>query len=390
MNEDKATIYHRLRRRTELLSSGAAAVLLLTLLLTGWSLYLREVGSVLGMAISRGFEEPGTVLGFAIALSLLLLIVELPFAFYQGYALEHRFELSNQKPVQWAFDHAKAAMLGVVFTSAGASIVYWTLRSNRSWWWVLSAAIFAVIMVGIVQLAPVLLLPLFYKFKPLDRPALVERLLALASRARTGVVGVYEWVLSAHTKKANAALAGMGRTRRILLSDTLLSAYTDDEIEVVLAHELAHHVHRDLWRGMALQTGLLVAGFFSADVVLTRLTDTLALRGVDDPAGLPLLMLVGGACSLLFLPLANALSRAHERRADRYALESTGQCDAFISAMKRLSQQNLAEEYPSRLVQWLFYSHPPIRERIEAARAWGAGAVHKEDGKRPTIEGEVA
>ena len=98
------------------------------------------------------------------------------------------------------------------------------------------------------------LLPIFYKFKPLDRPALVDRLMALATRARTDVVGVFEWVLSGHTRKANAALAGMGRTRRILLSDTLLADYSEDEIEVILAHELAHHVHRDLWRGIAVQT----------------------------------------------------------------------------------------------------------------------------------------
>ncbi len=398
MNEDKAGRYHRLRRRAELLSTAAAGAVLLTLLLTGWSLNLREIGSVVGMAVGRGFEEPGTVVGLAVALSLLLLVLELPFAFYQGYALEHRYGLSNQKLAQWSLDQVKAALLGILFTATGASIVYWTLRSRPEWWWAMSAAIFAIIMVGLVQLAPVLILPLFYKFKRLDRPALVDRLLALAERAQTRVGGVYEWALSAHTKKANAALAGMGRTRRILLSDTLLSGYSDNEIEAVLAHELSHHVHHDLWRGMALQTGLLFAGFFAADVALTRLVDTLALRGLDDPAGLPLLMLVGGACSFVFMPLANALSRARERRADRYALDATGQQEPFISAMRRLAQQNLAEDQPSRLIEWLFYSHPPIRERIDAARRWaprgGENAegteTRKVKGDRQNIDGEVA
>jgi STE24 endopeptidase len=141
----------------------------------------------------------------------------------------------------------------------------------------------------------------------------------------------------------------------------------------VLAHELSHHVHHDLWRGVAFQTTMLFVALFAAHLALRAWADRLELRGVDDPAGLPLLMLVGGACSLVMMPLANALSRTHERRADRFALDTTGRPAAFISAMRRLSQQNLAEDYPSRLVQWLFYSHPPIRERIDAARAWERG-----------------
>lgn len=370
MNEDKASRYHRLRRRADLLGTAAAGAVLLALLLTGWSLQLRELGSVLGMTIERGYEEPGTVVGFTIGLFLLMQLIELPFSYYQGYLLERRYDLSTQSLRHWALDYAKAAALGLVFAVVGVSIVYWTIRDTGPWWWVVSAGVFAVLTIGIVQLAPVVVLPLFYTFTPLERPQLVSRLLALAERAGSRAVGVYEWALSAHTRKANAALAGIGRTRRILLSDTLLSGYTDDEIEVILAHELSHHVHHDLWRGIALQTVCLVAGFFVAHLALVALADRLALRGIDDPAGLPLLLLVGGLCSLAFQPLANALSRAHERRADRYALETTGQPAAFISAMRRLSQQNLAEEFPSALVQWVFYSHPPIRTRIEAARAW--------------------
>lgn len=370
MNEDKATRYHRLRRRAEVLGTLAAGVVLLALILTNGALNLRERASM--MAGLAGFEEVITVISFAIGLSLLLHIVELPFAYYQGYVLEHRYGLSNQTLNHWLKDQVKAGVLALVFAAIGASIVYAALRSSPQWWWLISAVTFALAMIVLAQLAPVLLLPLFYRFKPLDRPALVARLMALAARANTQIRGVFEWTLSAHTKKANAALTGMGGTRRILLSDTLLADYSDDEIEVVLAHELSHHVHHDLWRSVATQTALLVAGFYAAHVALTRLADRLELRGLDDPAGLPLLLLVGGVCSCLFLPIANALSRRHERRADRYALDMTHQPEAFISAMKRLSQQNMAEEHPSRLVQWLFYSHPPIRQRIEAAREWAA------------------
>ena len=372
-NEDKATRYHRLKRRAEILSTLAAGAVLLALLWTGAGLYLREVASFFGMNVLF-FEDAATVAAFAVIITLILHAVELPFAFYQGFVLEHRYELSTETPAQWARDQLKGLALAIVFGVAGASIIYWAIRTSPDWWWAVAAAIFTAVSIGLVQLAPVVLLPLFYSFKPLDRPALVERLTRLAERARTRIAGVYEWALSAHTKKANAALTGMGRTRRILLSDTLLADYSDDEIEVVLAHELSHHVHHDLWRGVALQTLFLFIGFFVAARALVMFADPLALRGLDDPAGLSLLLLVGGVSSLVFMPLANAVSRVHERRADRYALESTRQPAAFISAMKRLSQQNLAEEHPSRLVQWLFYSHPPIKERIESARQWQSDA----------------
>jgi STE24 endopeptidase len=369
LNEDRASRYHRLRRRADLLGTAAAAVFLLWLLLSGTSFYLREIASFV-IGATPGYEDVATAFAFGVVIALLLTVIESPFALYQGYLLEHRYGLSNQTLGRWARDHGKGASLSILFGGIGAAIVYATLDWTASWWWAVSAAIFAVVMVGLVQLAPVLLLPLFYSFKPLDRPSLVVRLMKLAERGRTKVGGVYEWALGAHTKKANAALAGLGRTRRILLSDTLLADYSDDEIEVVLAHELSHHVHHDLWRAMAFQTGLLFVAFFAAHLALLSLNDTLALRGINDPAGLPLLLLVGGACSFLLMPVANALSRSHERRADRYALDTTRLPDAFISAMKRLSQQNLAEEHPSRLVQWLFYSHPPIRDRIDAARGW--------------------
>ncbi|HEX6163148.1 MAG TPA: M48 family metallopeptidase [Vicinamibacterales bacterium] len=376
MNEDKATRYHRLRRRADLVGTAAAGVFLLALLLLGGAHRLREVGAAIAQWAPGGIEEGITVAVLTVLLVLLLQILELPFAFYQGHLLEHRYGLSTQTAAHWLSDYGKGVALGVVLAAAGTSVMYWALRQSPDHWWWMSAAVFALATIALARIAPVLLLPIFYKFKPLDRPALVDRLMALATRARTDVVGVFEWVLSSHTRKANAALAGMGRTRRILLSDTLLADYSEDEIEVILAHELAHHVHRDLWRGIALQSVIMAGGFFVADLVLRAVADPLALRGMSDPAGLPALLLAGGVWTFLALPLANAMSRAQERAADRYALTTTRNVDAFVTAMKRLSQQNLAEEYPSPIVRWLFYSHPPIRERIEAARAFAREGTH--------------
>jgi STE24 endopeptidase len=218
----------------------------------------------------------------------------------------------------------------------------------------------------------VLLLPLFYGVKPLAREELRARLVALAERAGARVLGAYEWGLGEKTKRANAALTGLGRTRRILVSDTMLVEYPDEEIEIVLAHELAHHMHGDIWKGMLFESLLVIAGFYVAARVLEATSRPLGLDGPADVAGLPLLLLAAGAVTLVMLPAAHALSRAYERRADRFALELTGNPGAFISAMRRLGAQNLAEEQPSRIIQWLFYSHPPIRERIAAAQAFKA------------------
>jgi STE24 endopeptidase len=248
--------------------------------------------------------------------------------------------------------------------------VYWCMWLSPERWWLIAGSVFALLIVGLTNLAPVVLLPLFYSVKPLARDALRARLLALAQRAGARVLGAYEWGLAAKTKKANAALAGIGGTRRILVSDTMLSEYSDEEIEVVLAHEIAHHVHGDIWKGIAFESALILAGFFLASRVMSALARPLGLRGIDDVAGLPLLLLTAGAVSVVMVPLAHAMSRAFERRADRFALDLTRNPSAFISAMRRLGAQNLAEEHPSRVVRLLFYSHPPLHERIAEAQAF--------------------
>ena len=240
------------------------------------------------------------------------------------------------------------------------------IRYSPDGWWLPAGAVFSVIIVGLANVAPVLLLPLFSPVKPLDRESLRTRLVGLAERAGARVLGAYEWGLSEKTKKANAALTGIGSTRRILVSDTMLAEYSDEEIEVVLAHELGHHVHGDIWKGIFFESVLILAGFYMGARVLSALAAAFSLRDVADVAGLPLLLLAAGGVSLVMLPLAHALSRTFERKADRFALALTRNPAAFISAMRRLAAQNLAEEQPSVLVQWLFHSHPPVRERIAA------------------------
>jgi Zn-dependent protease with chaperone function len=365
VNEDKATRYHRLRRRASVLGTLTQTLCLLLLLASGASALLRD--AVVGK-VGHGFMSIVTV--YVVVVALILDICNLPWAFYTGVTLERRYGLSTESKARWWINHLKASALALVFSVAAALIVLSLARWSPHRWWMIAAIVFTVLLVALAQLAPVVLLPIFYEVKPLTRESLRDRLLSLAERAGAQVLGVFEWRLSQRTRKANAALAGIGRTRRILVSDTLLADHTDDEIEVILAHELAHHVHHDIWTALAVEAVLVGLGFYLADGALIRFGTALDLKGKADVAGLPLLVLAAGAASFALLPIVNALSRAHERRADRYALELTRNPAAFIAAMKRLGAQNLAEERPSLLVRLLFSTHPSTSARIEGARAW--------------------
>jgi STE24 endopeptidase len=365
VNEEKSVRYHRLRRRAALTGTALTALGLILFLASGWSVMVREwAGS------ASGGSHPLTVLIYVGVVSACAELVHLPVAFYEGVILERRYGLSVQPTVRWWLDWAKGSALSLAFGEAGALIVTALLRAAPARWWLLATACFGVLLVVLAQLAPVLLLPLFYTFTPLRRPELTDRLTALAERCGARVLGVFEWRLGDKTRKANAALAGIGHTRRILLSDTVLADYSDDEIEVIVAHELGHHAHHDIWKSITIQIALLALGFYAADRALAVFVGPLGLGGPGDVAALPLLVLSLGAVSLVLLPVANALSRAHERRADRFALDVTGKSAAFMSAMRRLATQNLAEERPSRLVEVLFHSHPSIAARLDAARAW--------------------
>ena len=365
MNEDKATRYHRLGRRAGVLSTLWTGLILCGFLVTGASAGLRDVLMTLA-----GANPMVTVALYVLTLSLVIDVATLPFSFYRGFQLERRYGLSTETMGHWLKDHAKAVAMGLVFAELGACVVYVALRSWPGAWWAIAGAAYSIVAIVLVSVAPVLLLPLFFTFKPLDRATLRDRLTALALKAGTRIMGVYEWTLSDRTKKANAALTGMGSTRRILLSDTLLADYTDDEIEVILAHELAHHVHRDIWTSVVVDVTLAFAGLFAAHLALQGLVPFLGLRDIADPACLPILLLTGGVISVCVTPLLNAVSRSHERRADSYALKMTENPSAFITAMRRLGQQNLAEDSPSKLVQAFFYTHPPIKERLRAAQSW--------------------
>jgi STE24 endopeptidase len=224
---------------------------------------------------------------------------------------------------------------------------------------------FSVVM---ANLAPVLIFPIFYKFTPLPEGDLAKRLLALAERAHTRVRGVFTMKMSDKTTAANAALMGLGNTRRIVIGDTMLDRYTPDEIEVVLAHELGHHVHHDIWKLIISQSILTLGGLYLVNVVLHWAVDTQHIyTSLADPATIPLLLALIGVFGLIVMPISNGLSRAIEYQADEYALQSTRMIEPFKSAMTRLANQNLSDAEPSPIIEFLFHDHPSINKRLKHA-----------------------
>lgn len=346
-----------------MISAALAASALLALLASGWSAGLaawtrHAFGGAVGIAVYTG------------TLALGWELVSLPIAFYASFLLDRKYGLSSETVGTWAADHLKAFAVGLVFSLGAAFAVYGSIWLWPDRWWLITTALFGVVAIVFSFVAPIVLMPMFYRFAPLQRDALRDRLLALSTRVGVPVLGVFEWGLGEKTTRANAALVGMGGTRRILVSDTLLKDYSDDEVEVILAHELSHHVHHDMWSGLAIETLIVLAALAAAHGALVAFASAAGVAGASDVAGLPLLVLAAGAVSLLLTPVANAWSRHNERRADRYALRLTGRSEPFISAMRRLGAQNLAEEHPSRPAFWFFHTHPTIEERIAAARSF--------------------
>ena len=358
MNESKSSRYHRLKRQAGLCSLAVTA-------------------GILGAAVWARPQGPPALL--VVMLATACELAALPIAYYASFVLDHRYELSTESAGAWFRDHLKFFLISLCLAALGAEAVYALIAWSPQWWWVMAAAGVTLFSMLLARLAPILLLPLFYDFTPLQRPALQARLAELSKRAGVPVLGVFEWGLGTRSRRANAALVGSGTTRRILLSDTLLAEYTDDEIEVILAHEIAHHVHRDIRNGIALEFLLFLGAGYAAAVALAASWPRLGLTSAADPAGLPVLVLVGGAVMLAATPLVNAWSRANERRADDFAVALTRRGDAFASAIRRLGAQNLAEENPSRASVVLFHTHPPIEERITAALSALAAPVSAED-----------
>jgi STE24 endopeptidase len=294
----------------------------------------------------------------------------LPVSFFAGFWLEHRFGLSTQSLARWWVDRAKSFGLSLLLGVLGLNAVYLFLRQAGDWWWLAAGGFFLVFGAVLSAVFPVWILPLFYTLRPLENETLRRRLEGLAARVGAQVLGVYRLAMSEKTRKANAAFAGLGRTKRIILGDTLLERFTEDEIEVVMAHEMAHYKHGDLWKLLGWSSLTTLAGLKIADWVMRAMLPRVGFEQISQVGAFPLLALCLFGFGLVTMPLNNAFSRWRERKADRVALELTGNRDGFIRAMRKLAEQNLADLQPHPWIEFLLYDHPSLGRRIAWAERW--------------------
>ena len=364
----KAREYARIQRRLSILGMGLSGAYALAWLIFGWANGLSE--GLRSVSSSPWLE----VALFGVIFGGIFSLANLPLDFYSGFTLPHRFGQSTETLKGWMMDQLKGLAIGAPLGLGLLELVYALLRwQPESWWlWVTGALI--LINVLLANLAPVLIMPIFNKFIPLgeEHAELVERLMKLAEKTGARVKGVYKFDMSQRTRAANAAVTGLGNTRRIILGDTLISEFSVDEIETVMAHELGHQVHQDIPLGIVVESGLMLGGLFLASLGLRAGVAIFGLAGAGEPSSLPLLMILMGIYSLITMPLGNGFSRWRERRADEFSLQVTHNGPAFASALTRLANQNLAEVDPEPWVEWLFYSHPALKKRIAMAQASAA------------------
>jgi STE24 endopeptidase len=324
-------------------------------------------------SIARGVPDRRLAAPAFFALTMVLSwLSSLPVAYLGGHEVERRFGLTKQSTGGWLGDQAKGLLLGVLLQTPLLTAAYAVIRRRPRDWWLIIAGASVPLTVALSNLAPVLLMPLFNRFQPLRDETLAASVRALAAHSGVQVSDVYEMDMSRQSEKPNAMFTGLGNTKRIVLGDTLLAGFSQDEVEAVVAHELGHQVHGDIWRliGFGAGAGFGMAWLLSqfAPGAVWRTRERTGVSEVADEASLPVLALLMTAMGLVLMPLQAAFSRAMERRADRFAVELTRNGEAFARAMEGLAAQSLADPDPPRPVVIMLYSHPPIVERIRAAR----------------------
>jgi len=362
---ESARRYAEIRYRLLVVELVATFAFLAVLQVSGWS------HGIASWWTHRVSAVPLVVFGYLAVFGLLSYLVFFPLQFYESFVLEHRFGLSRLTLPGWVVRELKRVSLSAVVGLVLVQGFYALLRHVPHTWPIWATVGWVGFTVIMARVFPTVILPIFYKTRPLQDAELVTRLLDLCRRSGVPALGVFRFDLGAETRKANAALAGLGRSRRVLLSDTLVSEFPAEEIEGVLAHELAHHRHHHIRKLLFISAVGSWIAFTCTHLVGARWVMALGLTGLEDIAGFPLMVLWLSALGLIGLPLQNGLSRRFEWQADRFAVATATVPRAFAGALRRLAALNLADPSPPRWITWMFFDHPPITERIRAAESPG-------------------
>lgn len=354
--------YHRVKNRLFVINLMFSLIILLAVILSGFSLWLKmRIGTITTNSLAlKGI--------YISALSVIFYIAGFPLEFYEGFILEHHFKLSNQSLSSYAKDAIKKAVISLLIGLIAIEVLYLFLEKFTDVWWLLAALGWFFLTVILAKITPNVFIPLFYKYIPLKDEVLREKIKDIFAKTNTPLKDVYVIDFSSKTKKLNAAVAGFGKNRRVILTDTLLSELSHDEIVSIVAHELGHYKNRDTFKILVFSAIVTLVLFFLSDSVLRKSFLWFGYASIADIAGFPLFALIMGILGLLSLPLENGFIRRLETMADHYSLSLTKAPDIFISVMEKLSIKNLAEISPGKFVEIMLYDHPPIAKRISMAR----------------------
>jgi len=345
------------------ISKGIASFILIFLFM--WLGYSLRLENYLSEFISDSYI---LFICFILIVGFVSSIISFPVSYYSGFYLEHKYNLSNQSFGKWIWENFKGLLVSLVIGIPILLLFYFSLNQFGDSWWLPFAVIMFFVSVVLSQIFPVLILPIFYKLTPIDNEELKERITALAKNAKIKVENVFKFDMSKNTKKANAAFTGLGKTKRIILGDTLLDNFSDDEIETVIAHELGHYKKKHIVKNILFGT---VTSFLTLFIIAYLYKNSLTwfdFFSITQIAALPLLALWSMLIGIIQTPIGNILSRKYEYQADEYAVKETGNGKVFITTLEKLNEQNLGDKEPHPFVEWFFYSHPSIKNRINAIK----------------------
>lgn len=357
---DKAKKYNNIKLAIGIGEGIASFVLILLFVWLGFSLQLENY-------LSKYFSNPYLLfIAFVLVIGFVGSVISFPVSWYSGFYLEHKYNLSNQTFWKWIMEGLKGLLVSLVIGIPILLTFYFFLNYFGTNWWLPFAVIMFFISVVLSQIFPVLIFPIFYKVTPIDNDELKQRINSLATNARIKVENVYKFNMSKNTKKANAAFTGLGKTKRIILGDTLLDNYSTEEIESVIAHELGHYKKKHIVKNIFIGTASSFLTLFIIALLYQNSLSWFGFSSITQVSALPLLALWSMLIGIIQTPLGNMLSRKFEYEADEYAVVETKNPSAFKKALEKLTDQNLGDKEPHPLVEWFFYSHPSIKRRIMA------------------------
>jgi len=361
---NRAKQYSAIKYSLSLIETAYLLILLLLFLGFGWSKVLS--GKILGFTQNNYF----VVVIYLLVISLGYYLLNLPFNFYHSYRLEHKFSLSTQKIKDWLIDEVKTGIISFIILLIIIGAFYFILKRFSESWWLVISLFWIFFTLILARLTPTIIVPLFFKYKKLTDENLKNRIMGLADKMKVKIFDCFEIDFSKKTLKANAAFMGWGKTRRIVLADTLKDKYSYDEIEVILAHEFAHYRLKHLLKLIVVNSLATVVTFYLIFLTNNYILKVFGLNSLSEIAALPVIFLYFLLFGIIAQPFNNLISRKFEKDADSMALNITGMKNAFISMMEKLANQNLADTQPHPLIKFYFFDHPPIDERISMAKSF--------------------